>query len=211
MTTWADFLSDIRADLQDTSTTNKRWTDAMLYVYTKDAIRDYSTWFPKRVDKYAMTLTDGVYALPLNFLQEIRVEAPQDTFLVHRREIPGTKLRTGKYYFIEGGNLYLGDPALDEPYLTYYASREVPASETDETFVFEIPDADMELVRLYVKAKVYEQMRSRQASLDRFKLGNGSRDDNPLTPEVDDLMKVYHEKIAERIPGGNIELYRSRK
>jgi hypothetical protein len=64
---------------------------------------------------------------------------------------------------------------------------------------------------LYVKAKVYEQMRSRQASLDRFKLGNGARDDNPLTPEVDDLMKVYHEKIAERIPGGNIELYRSRK
>ena len=210
MTTWAEFLSDLRADLQDTSA-SKRWTDVTLYVYTKDAIRDYSTWFPKRVDKYAMTLTDGVYALPLNFLQEIRVEAPQGTFLVHRRETPGTKVRTGKYYFIEGGNLYLGDLALDEPYLTYLASRAVPTSETDNDFVFEVPDADLELVRLYVKAKVYEQMRSRTAALDRFKLGSGSRDDNPLAPEVADLMKIYHQKISERIPGGNIELYRSNK
>ena len=113
---------------------------------------------------------------------------------MHRREVPGTKLRTGKYYFIEGGNLYLGDPALDEPYLTYSASRAVPTSETDDTFVFEVPDADLELIRLYVKAKVYEQLRSSQASLDRFKLGSGSREDNPIAPEVDDLMKIYHGK-----------------
>ena len=77
--------------------------------------------------------------------------------------------------------------------------------------MLDIPDPDLELIRLYVKAKVYEQMRSRTAALDRFKLGSGSRDDNPIAPEVADLMKVYHSKIAERIPGGNIELYRTKK
>ena len=76
-----------------------------------------------------------------------------------------------------------------------------------DAFVFEVPDADLELIRLYVKAKVYEQMRSKQAALDRFKLGSGSREDNPIAPEVEDLMKIYHEKIMERIPGGDIELF----
>lgn len=214
MTTWAEFLLDLRTDLQDTSTT-QRWSDKILWVYTKDAIRDYSTWFPKRVDRYAMTLVNGVYALPLNFLVEIHVEAPDGNYLEKRQEIPGTKLRKRLvapimpfYYFVEGGNLYLGAPS-DEVHMTYQASRTVPTSETHAAFVFEISDSDLELVRLYVKAKVYEQMRSRTAALDRFKLGSGKRDDNPLAPEVADLMLVYHQKIAERYPGGNIALYRS--
>jgi hypothetical protein len=211
MTTWAEFLSDLRSDLQDTAATNPRWSDKTLWVYSKDAIRDYSTWFPKRVDQHAMTLTNGVYPLPLNFLLEIYVEAPVGTYLEKRRETPGTRLKVPtriNTYHVEGGNLYLSSPS-DVVIVTYQASRDVPTSETDATFVFEIPDADLEIIRLYVKAKVYEQMRSRQASLDRFKQGSGKRDDNPIQPEVADLMEVYHQKIAERFPGGNIELYRS--
>ncbi len=215
MTNWAEFLADLRSDLQDTTSATPRWTDKVLWVYAKDAIRDYSTWFPKRIDRYAMTLTAGTRALPLDFLVDIHVESPKDTYLERRKEIPGTKLKAGKYYFVEGGNLYLGSPS-DEVYLTYQASRPVPPDPTvvvdpppEEEFVFEISDADMELIRLYVKAKVYEQMRSRTAALDRFKLGSGKRDDNPLQPEVADLMEIYHQKIAERFPGGNIELYRS--
>lgn len=207
MTTWADFLSDIRTDLQDTSTT-PRWSSKILYLYTKDAIRDYSTWFPKRIDKYAMTLTDGAYPLPLNFILEIFVESPSNSYLERKKEIPGTKYKKNSYYFTEGGNLYVVSPS-SEVLMTYNASRSVPASETDDTFVFDVPDVDMELVRLYVKAKVYEQMRSRTSALDRFKLGSGARDDNPLQPEVADLMAVYYQKIAERIPGGVIELYRN--
>jgi hypothetical protein len=218
MTTWADFLGDLRNDLQDTAVTNPRWSDKTLWVYTKDAVRDYSTWFPKRIDQYAMAPANGAYPLPLNFLLEIFVEAPLNKFLEKRREIPGTRLKQltafngyyarENYYYVEGGNLYLGSPS-DEVFLTYQASRDVPISETDTAFVFEVPDTDLEVVRLYVKAKVYEQMRSRSASLDRFKQGQGARDDNPITPEVADLMAVYHQKIAERFPGGNIELYRS--
>jgi len=216
MTTWADFLSDLRSDLQDTST-SPRWSDKTLWVFTKDAIRDYSTWFPKRVDHDAMTLVNGVYPLPLDFLSDIYVEAPADTYLEKRQEIPGTKLRNSlipgayypiNFYYIAGGNLYLAFPC-NEVYLTYQAARGVPASETDNDFVLEIPDADLELIRLYVKGSVYEQMRSRQASLDRFKLGTGPRDDNPLMPETTNLIEMYHTKIAERFPGGNITLFRS--
>ncbi len=47
---------------------------------------------------------------------------------------------------------------------------------------------DEELIRLYVKAKATEQIRTQQSSLDRFKPGNGGRDDNPMNPEVRDLM-----------------------
>ena len=47
--TWSELLADIRADLQDTGTT-PRWSDKTLYVYAKDAMRDYSIWFPQRDD-----------------------------------------------------------------------------------------------------------------------------------------------------------------
>jgi len=208
MTTWASFLTDTRTDLQDTSVTSPRWTSKILYLYAKDGIRDYSTWFPKRTDRYAMSLLNGTFVLPLDFILEILVESPKGTYLERRKEIPGTKLRRSNYYFTEGGNLYLGAPS-DEVLLTYHSSRSVPTSEQDDAFIFDVPDVDMELIRLYVKAKVFEQMRSRSAALDRFKMGSGPRDDNPLQPEVADLMAVYYQKIAERTGGGVIELYRS--
>jgi hypothetical protein len=74
-----------------------------------------------------------------------------------------------------------------------------------------VPDADLELIRLYVKAKVYAQMRSRQASLDRFKVGSGVRDDNPLHPEVEDVWADYNKAIITRQTGGVILLYRLRR
>ena len=71
-----------------------------------------------------------------------------------------------------------------------------------------MPIADIELIRLYVVAKAYAQMRAKQSSLDRFKVGTGKRDDNPVAPEVTSLMDDYREKIAERIAGGYIALER---
>ena len=58
-----------------------------------------------------------------------------------------------------------------------------------------------------MKARAYGQMRNRQAALDRFK-PTGKRDDNPLEPEVEDLMQAFYDGIAERIPGGIVVLYR---
>jgi hypothetical protein len=219
MTTWSEFLAEVRADLQDTGTT-PRFTDKMIYIYAKDAIRDYSIWFPRRVDQALLTLSGASYPLPTDFISEIQVECPVGTFLERRSERPGTRFPNNKqrvYYFLQGGNLYLV-PLKAPVYLTYLATHPVPTSETgievdniapipDVLFSLTIPDADIELIRIYVKAKVYTQMRTRQSALDRFKT-SGARDDNPLEPETQDLMEEYHKKIAERISGGYISLYR---
>jgi hypothetical protein len=223
--TWSEFLAEMRSDLQDEGTT-QRWSDKMLYIYTKDGIRDYSTWFPKRVDRLVLTLSpDGQsYPLPVDYIEDISVECPIDTFLERRATRPGLRYRNTPRpfsYYVSGGGLYISAPA-DNAWLqnlfsspaevtvnlTYFSSHPVPASEADTTFALTIPDADVELIRLYIKAKVYSQMRGKQAALDRFKLGTGKRDDNPLLPEVDDLMAEYHRGIAERLPGGCIYLYR---
>ena len=219
MTTWVDLLKDIRTDLQDEAAT-PRWSDHLLYLYAKDGIRDYSLWFPKRVDNLALTLvngrSEGPYPLPSDFIEDIQVECPAGYFLQRIQIKPNTRRLKGtsqfaNYYYIQGGNLYLGSPAADVPSLTYLASHAVPTSEADDVFVVTVPDADLELIRLYIKAKVNAQMRTRQASLDRFKVGSGKRDDNPLAPEVDDVWKEYNDAIIKRINGGVIILYRMRR
>ena len=208
-TTWAQHLSDVRSDLQDTSDTSPRWSTDMLYLYTKDGVRDYSTWFPKRLDHVEISLISGKYPLPLDYVEDIAIEYPADTFLEQRYIRPGKtyhKNVTPKYYFTQGGSIYLDAPVSGSLFLTYNATHDIPADKSDATFVFTIPDTDMELIRLYVKAKVYTQMRTRQSALDRFKIGSGKRDDNPLEPEVADVMSEYTRGIAERVRGGVIVL-----
>lgn len=208
METWGTLLADIRADLQDTSA-KPRWGDDTLFVFTKDAVRDYSIWFPRRVDRLQLARIDGKYPLPLDYIEDIQVECPLDTLLERRLDRPGVKYRsTGLYYFIQGGSLYLSRPPLGDLSLTYLASHPVPNSTEDRVFIFTVPDSDIELLRLYVKAKVNGQMRQRQAALDRFK-PVGERTDNPLEPEVDNLWGEYYAKVAQRIPGGVISLYRA--
>ncbi len=224
METWATLLADIRADLQDTSD-KPRWADDALYVYAKDALRDYSTWFPRRIDRLAIDPdTSGKYALPTDFIEDIQVECPLDVFLERRLDRPGVRYRRYPslfpatrvlYYLIQGGALYLTDTPLNEVgqaettvYLTYLASHPVPANAADTTFVLTVPDSDMELIRLYVKAKALEQSRSKTAMLDRYK-PVGDRQDNPLLPETSDLWKEYQTKVFQRIPGGVISLYRA--
>lgn len=220
METWASLLADIRADLQDTSD-KPRWANDTLYVYAKDALRDYSIWFPRRLDRVELLLDGDKVSLPADFIEDIQVECPLNTLLERRLDRPGVKYRKHNlYYFIQGGSLYLSGSPLGEGgsatgvanssglYLTYLASHPVPASSTDTTFVLTVPDSDVELVRLYVKAKIYGLMRSKTATLDRYK-PVGDRQDNPLQPETEDLWGEYYAKIAQRIPGGVISLYRA--
>lgn len=211
MATWIELLADIRADLQDVPSEGgtPKWSDGMLYLYAKDAIRDYSTWFPKRADRLEIAPVDGAYPLPSDFIEDITVEQPLDTYLVRRPNRPGSQYQTSSlahFYTIQGGKIYLSSPSEEPIFLSYFCTHNVPTSETDDVTLLTIPDMDMELVRLYVKAKVYAQMRGRQSALDRFKVA-GRRDDNPLEPEVGDLMEDYRRKLAERLPGGEITLH----
>lgn len=211
-TKWNEFLTELRSDLED-SGDKRRWTDTALYIFTKDAVRDYSLHWPMRVDRQEMTLSGTYYPLPADFVGDISVECPENRFLERRISIPGRRygqFSRPLYYFIEGVNLYLGGSPLegDKVLLTYYATHPIPTSETDDTFVFTVPDRDLELLRLYVRAQVHGQMRSKQSRLDRFDVGGGRRDDNPLLPETNYLMREYDKKVAERHPPSVITLYR---
>jgi hypothetical protein len=213
MTAWADFVADVRVDLKDPQGT--KFPEAQLLVWARDAIRDYSGYFPKRISRLSLeaTDTDGLlYTLPADFVSVISVEAPQDTFLERREVRPGTRLRsTPFFYSVEGGSIVLGAaPSASEILLTYMAVHDVPADPVGEdpvSFTFTVPDRDMELIRIYTAAKAHERMRMNQARLDRFRDGQ-KRDDNPLDEEVEDQMRVYREKLYARIPGGAVSLYR---
>ena len=76
------------------------------------------------------------------------------------------------------------------------------------TFELTVPDIDIELIRLFVRGRLFTKMRGKQASLDRFKVGGGKRDDNPISDEVEDLMRDYRDAIATRYRGGAVNLYR---
>jgi hypothetical protein len=211
MSTWASLLSDLRTDLKDTGAA-PRFSNAALFVYAKDAIRDYSFHFPSLVARRELVKENGSFLLPSNFLRDVEVEYPIDNYLQKRMESPGTRYFSKKeptLYHLSGNRLLLNGPA-DEVFLTYHALYDVPAAHDNLTFELGIPLLDEELIRLYVKAKALETVRSQTSNLDRFKIGNGSRDDNPLEPEVANLMQEYRLKIAERTLGGAILLYRYR-
>jgi hypothetical protein len=210
MSTWVTILADIRTDLKDTGTTQK-FSDGALYLWAKDGIRDYSLHFP--IVKYAVTLTlaSGSYALPSDQLSILSVECPATRFLDKRLERPSQSTNTyPTQYTVSQGKLYLNASSADDVLLNYEAFHVIPTSAADNTTVMTIPVGDEELLRIYVKAKANEQLRTQQASLDRFKLGQGDRQDNPLEPEVEGLMRSYYSKIGERQGGRTIFLHRQR-
>jgi hypothetical protein len=222
MSTWSALLTDIRADLKDSGTTLK-YSDSMIFLYLKDALRDYSQFFPLKKFRVAMVLNliPTSFVLPLDYIGGAIVECPLDRFLEERLAISGNtynSVRPATTFAIVGGLLYInGDPPTSSVYLSYDAHHPIPAAITGPPavpigdFVMTIPEDDEELIRLYIKAKVYGQTRTLASSLDRFKLGTGARDDNPLRPEVSNLMDEYHAKIDERFPGGVVKLYRPGK
>lgn len=213
MTTWADLLSDIRRDIDDDGAT-PRYSDDLLYTYAKDAIRDYSTWFPRRLDRVVLSGTEtGPYSLPSDVINVLFVECPEDRYLEQKPARPGARFpkESGRpfYFSIIGGSLYLDGSPLsgNSVLLTYEAIHSIPSAADDNAFALTIPEADEELVRLYVKSKVNERIRGKSARLDQYR-ERGQRDDNPLLPEVDEILDSYYAKIASRFKGGAHMLHR---
>ncbi len=214
---WGEILKALRADLKDTGDT-PRWSDEDLWIFFLDAVRDYSLWFPYVPARTQLSGSGtGPYTLPSDFISVIFLEVPENRFLEERQPRPGVRYPTQSgrpfYWYLMGGSLYLDVAPLDtdEILLTYGAMHAMPSSATATDENSTIPLVDMELPRLYVQAKVYGQMRSRQSALDRFKTrvsSGNTREDNPLGPEVSSIMDEYYSKIADRIPGGAIRLSR---
>lgn len=209
MTTWTQMLLEIRTDLKDTGDKPK-WADDLLLIFAKDAIRDYSFHFPRKLMRVALVEAAGAYVLPDDLVRIVDVECPQDSFLEKRQERPGVRFPTqgdATLYYSGGDKLYLNGTPKGELLLSYEAVHVTPQTIADNV-TLSVPAVDEELIRLYVKAKAYEFIRGRQANLDRHKIGSGSRDDNPVQPEVGNLMREYRRKIAERTEGGAVMLWR---
>lgn len=216
MTTWAEIVSEIRVDLRDPSGT--KYPDASILVWLKDAIRDYSRHFPyESTVKLTKDDEGDFYALPSGTTQVNYVMCPSGTYLEEKEPRPGVAYitqSTPTLYYQRGGAIYLNGSTEEDVYVVANCIHNVPTSEDwdseeeEEQSEVTIPDMDIELIRLYVKAKANESTRTRQANLDRFKSGSGSRDDNPLEPEVEGLMDEYRKKILERYPVGVIFLYK---
>lgn len=217
--TWATFLAELRTELADPTSVNPRYTDDLLYIYARDGIRDYSQFFPRTVHQQKLVSMEGNvrgYVLPEDVLGIEDVQCPLDTHLQLRQERPGSQVSVTKrllFYYIIGENLFLNyDPRSegDGVYLSYYALHPVPTGKADATFSITVPNADLELIKLFVMGKVQIKVRNDQSRLDRFKITSGPRDDNPMLVESVDFMERYHEGITRRMRGGRVQLYRQR-
>jgi hypothetical protein len=208
-TTWASFLSNIRAYLQDEGD-NPKFSDSLIYLYTCDALRDYSQWFPKET-RVEIDPVDGVYPFPSDFEDVLAIECPEDTYLKRRLARPGYKyktLATPTHFWETSSGIEINTDSDDSIFLTYSGCHNLPSSAEDDTFEFTVPERDMELINIYVRAQCLEQTRTRQSNLDRFRR-RGERDDNPMIYETHNLMDEYLAKIAERSKGGVIYLYQA--
>lgn len=211
MATWGELLANLRADLKDPQSEKPKWTNETLWVFTMDAIRDYSMDLPKDVYRYQLTASNGCWTVPANFLNEKTIELEAGYYLEKAVERPGARIRssyTATTYRIIGGKIYTEPSPTDGAtcLLTYYAIHDGPADPSDTEAVISVPVHDEELIRLYAKAKAIEQFRTSQSNLDKFK-PSGERDDNPLYKEHEFLMSEYRRKLADR-SGGIVLLYK---
>jgi hypothetical protein len=215
---WGDLLSELRVDIEDTSEAPK-FSDKLLYTYLRSAVSDYSQFLPltrEEVELTQDTENPKKFMLPADFIDDISVSCPAGRYLEPRRGRLGTKVAVSSrplfYHTDSNRYLYLdADPGEDAVLLSYKALHPIPTSETQVDFLFTIPDANIELIKLYMEGKVNTKVRNSQARLDRFKIGSGSRTDNPMTEEVEDFFDEYRRKLAERVPSQSIILYRPRK
>lgn len=212
-----EFYTEIRLELKDDGATPK-WSDALLYVFLRDGIYDFSEVIPLEKSRVELTV-DGSdpqkFDLPTDFLSEVLVESPLDYALSKRYFRPGVRWSESQrtlQYWIQSTALYVdADPGSDGVHLSYRAVHGIPANATDTSYTLTIPDRDIELIKLYVMGRVYQRERSRQSMLDRFKVGSSDREDNPVTNEYNAYMYRYIQEMEKRRGGKTIMLVRVRR
>jgi len=216
---WSELLTELRFDNNDAGAA-PRFSDYVMWRYVRDAVIDISRYPALSLRKDDVVLAQDIatktkFSLPADFVSEVAVQCPVGTFLEPRQARPGVTLSSStrvQFYRVDGERLYLNaDPGTNSVTLSYYATHPFPTSETDISFLFTIPDRNIELIGLYVKGRVNEWIRLQGSKLDRFKISGGARDDNPMLVETKSNEKTYAEAIRERIPARSVNLYRPRR
>jgi hypothetical protein len=215
---WGALLTEIRTVDIDDASDNPKFSNAALYAYLREAVNHYSQFLPlRKVDVVLVQDTENPkkFALPADFQAEVSVVL-DSRLLEPQRGRLGSNVVPGNrpfFYRIENKSaLYLdADPGDVDVVLSYDALYPIPADPDDVNFELTIPMQDIDLIKLYIEGKVNAKIRNAQARLDRFKLGNSARTDNPMSNEVEDFFATYKAKLAERIPSKSLTLYRPRR
>lgn len=154
-----------------------QWPDATLNHWIEEAIRDYSTYFPRRMTatitavadqrEYSLSSYTGIQAL-------ISVEWPngQDPpeYLARRNERDPRGFWGGLYYDVRGedipATLAIGqEPALGEDIdIVYLADQEVPDDDAD---VLTVPDRHLAVLVLFCKWRAVQELATAEARSPR--------------------------------------------
>lgn len=205
-TTLSAFRDTLRAILKDKTL----WRDAMLNGWIKDAIRDYSNYFPMEA-VHQIDCQEGVreYSLstPGEVLGVLSVEYPEGQdpprFLQRKSEL-AAGFWDGPYYDLRMPLLDTaasGDPAIypvlvigeapaasEDILLRYLTVHRLPSSDSSS---LTIPDEHLEAIRLFVYWKALTQI-----SLDQeVDLGRKSAILTALGHSAKDAEYAYHYKI----------------
>jgi hypothetical protein len=214
---WGAFLDELRIELNDAGATPK-FSDDLLYTFFRDGAWALSEWLPRdfgRVELVAEETDAKKFALPADFIEEYIVESPLDNALTFKFMRPGVRRASSArplFYWTNAGYLFLdADPGDNAVLISYYGVHGIPANAADLEFELTIPYRDVELLKLYILGRTFQRERSRQAMLDRFKLGSSDRQDNPVTPEVNEFLKQFNEKLNDRTGGKAVFLSRTRR
>ncbi len=219
MTTWADVVVDLRLDMDDNPDTPKLEAD-QAFLYGKMAIRDYSRWNPLIQSGTLHLSSTGQVDLPSDFISMVEVRDSDGDLMLPLTDVanpPSYTLSTAQYrWWVEGKrfrmNTYADTP--DTVTILYRAYHALPTSNNDAATAMTFPDADLEAILLYVRAKYMGTVRSKTARADRYKrrvdAGN-TRLDNPIAPEEQNLMDEYLAFMNERYATGSKKLVRQRR
>lgn len=214
MTTTKEALrTNIRNDLKDLNEASYQWSDNLLDLYINDAIQDYSVHFP--FEKTVSIVTSASvqdYDWPDDFMSVVRVEYPEGFLLRKLKPKSGTVIwpylsfQYSYGYEDYGDQLHLllvpdAGQAINVRYLAY---RALPEDDEDD---LDVPDRDMQLLRLYVMAECYARTAGQDARLSRWK-DDGKRDDNPVLPLAKAYRKQYDDMVEQRKRNVRMKLVR---
>jgi hypothetical protein len=219
--------NQIRIELNDTNSANYRWSDAELNIYLAEAIRDYSTHFPKREEiTYHCQQSVRMYNLPPNFLEPYSAAYTDPHQIIAYLKQKAWKAgdsnltTTGYYWPYWKLGIYTVMPGKRRYYVGHYSCHDGvieldfnPRGDPNEYLSLayaaywtvpkfdpvpiDLPEMDHELIVLYAKAKALTRIESDDANLSRWTEGK-KRDDNPLLPVSTRFWNAYQTKIEQR-------------
>lgn len=222
MLTWGDLLSNLRLDMGEKAD-SPRLSEEQAFIYLEFALRDYSGWNPLTRTALLDLDEEGRAPLPDDCLRVVEVRDPvskhaiQSAWGVQNPPRLWVPSRPPDIRWWQEGNTICLSTWSDLPSgisVLYDAQHPAPSSADDLDFQFTFPDIDEEAILLYIRGKFMSTQRGKTAQLDRYKsrmqAGN-TRVDNPIAPEVDDLMQSYLAKMIERYGApGAVLLHRRR-